>query len=619
MLFKSPEIWDRTRSGTVKARQSQKFNIIKEPTNQKTMEYFKSHSCEQLTLQNVGESVKLCGWIDRRRDHGGVIFLDLRDKSGIIQVTTTENFIEGLRCESVIQVKGIVVARPEGASNPRLFTGDVEIDAEQITILNAFKGNLPFQVSSQQPEEERVGEVARLKHRYLDLRSERMTKNLILRHKTTKVIRDFLETNGFIEVETPILTRPTSEGAREYLVPSRVCEGEWYSLPQSPQLFKQLLMIGGIERYYQFARCFRDEDLRSDRQPEFTQLDLEMGFITQEQIIFIMERLISYIWKTVKNIDLPATFPIITWKESMERYGTDRPDTRYGMELVTVNDIVKDINFKIFSNAVATQGSVKCITIPNGNKLISNVRIKPNGDIFEVAKESGANGLAFIRVRENEEIDTIGSIKDCFTTEMKQELFERTGAKPGDLILFAAGVTTTVNKVLDRVRQFLASDLDLIKEEKWNFIWVVDFPMFEYDPLENRCKAVHHPFCAPNPEDLEMASMRAQAYDLVLNGLELGGGSLRIHDSVLQRSILNFIGMTDVEIDEQFGFLLKALDSGAPPHGGIAFGLDRMIMLLAGESSIRDVIAFPKMQNARCHMSGAPSTVDKSQIEELNL
>jgi aspartyl-tRNA synthetase len=618
-LFKSPEIWDRTRSGTVKARQSQKFNIIKEPTNQKTMEYFKSHSCEQLTLQNVGESVKLCGWIDRRRDHGGVIFLDLRDKSGIIQVTTTENFIEGLRCESVIQVKGIVVARPEGASNPRLFTGDVEIDAEQITILNAFKGNLPFQVSSQQPEEERVGEVARLKHRYLDLRSERMTKNLILRHKTTKVIRDFLETNGFIEVETPILTRPTSEGAREYLVPSRVCEGEWYSLPQSPQLFKQLLMIGGIERYYQFARCFRDEDLRSDRQPEFTQLDLEMGFITQEQIIFIMERLISYIWKTVKNIDLPATFPIITWKESMERYGTDRPDTRYGMELVTVNDIVKDINFKIFSNAVATQGSVKCITIPNGNKLISNVRIKPNGDIFEVAKESGANGLAFIRVRENEEIDTIGSIKDCFTTEMKQELFERTGAKPGDLILFAAGVTTTVNKVLDRVRQFLASDLDLIKEEKWNFIWVVDFPMFEYDPLENRCKAVHHPFCAPNPEDLEMASMRAQAYDLVLNGLELGGGSLRIHDSVLQRSILNFIGMTDVEIDEQFGFLLKALDSGAPPHGGIAFGLDRMIMLLAGESSIRDVIAFPKMQNARCHMSGAPSTVDKSQIEELNL
>lgn len=583
------------------------------------MEYFKSHSCEQLTLQNVGESVKLCGWIDRRRDHGGVIFLDLRDKSGIIQVTTTENFIEGLRCESVIQVKGIVVARPEGASNPRLFTGDVEIDAEQITILNAFKGNLPFQVSSQQPEEERVGEVARLKHRYLDLRSERMTKNLILRHKTTKVIRDFLETNGFIEVETPILTRPTSEGAREYLVPSRVCEGEWYSLPQSPQLFKQLLMIGGIERYYQFARCFRDEDLRSDRQPEFTQLDLEMGFITQEQIIFIMERLISYIWKTVKNIDLPATFPIITWKESMERYGTDRPDTRYGMELVTVNDIVKDINFKIFSNAVATQGSVKCITIPNGNKLISNVRIKPNGDIFEVAKESGANGLAFIRVRENEEIDTIGSIKDCFTTEMKQELFERTGAKPGDLILFAAGVTTTVNKVLDRVRQFLASDLDLIKEEKWNFIWVVDFPMFEYDPLENRCKAVHHPFCAPNPEDLEMASMRAQAYDLVLNGLELGGGSLRIHDSVLQRSILNFIGMTDVEIDEQFGFLLKALDSGAPPHGGIAFGLDRMIMLLAGESSIRDVIAFPKMQNARCHMSGAPSTVDKSQIEELNL
>jgi len=619
LLFKSPEIWDRTRSGTVKARQSQKFNIIKEPTNQKTMEYFKSHSCEQLTLQNVGESVKLCGWIDRRRDHGGVIFLDLRDKSGIIQVTTTENFIEGLRCESVIQVKGIVVARPEGASNPRLFTGDVEIDAEQITILNAFKGNLPFQVSSQQPEEERVGEVARLKHRYLDLRSERMTKNLILRHKTTKVIRDFLETNGFIEVETPILTRPTSEGAREYLVPSRVCEGEWYSLPQSPQLFKQLLMIGGIERYYQFARCFRDEDLRSDRQPEFTQLDLEMGFITQEQIIFIMERLISYIWKTVKNIDLPATFPIITWKESMERYGTDRPDTRYGMELVTVNDIVKDINFKIFSNAVATQGSVKCITIPNGNKLISNVRIKPNGDIFEVAKESGANGLAFIRVRENEEIDTIGSIKDCFTTEMKQELFERTGAKPGDLILFAAGVTTTVNKVLDRVRQFLASDLDLIKEEKWNFIWVVDFPMFEYDPLENRCKAVHHPFCAPNPEDLEMASMRAQAYDLVLNGLELGGGSLRIHDSVLQRSILNFIGMTDVEIDEQFGFLLKALDSGAPPHGGIAFGLDRMIMLLAGESSIRDVIAFPKMQNARCHMSGAPSTVDKSQIEELNL
>jgi aspartyl-tRNA synthetase len=614
----------------------------------------RSHGCGDLRADRVGQTVQLCGWVDRRRDHGGVIFIDLRDRSGTVQITVDPELAGAdpaaraafeavfstashLRNETVLQVEGTVRARPAASLNERLATGAIEVLASAITVLNAVKGNLPFPVSLH--DEENTREELRLRHRYLDLRRARMNGNLRLRHQVVKTIRAFLAGagpaeagEGFIEVETPILTRSTPEGARDYLVPSRVCGGEWFALPQSPQLFKQLLMVGGLERYYQIARCFRDEDLRADRQPEFTQLDLEMSFLDQEQILALNERLIAAIWQETKGIALPLPFPRLTWHEAMERYGTDRPDTRYGMELVTVSDLVADMGFKVFSGAVAAGGSVKVLPVPGGNEAISNVRIKPGGDVFSEAQAAGAGGLAFIRVRENGEIDTIGAIKDNLSEAKKAELLQRTGATPGTLLLFGAGDTATVNKALDRVRQFLARELGLIPADRdndqWHFLWVVDFPMFEFNTGENRLEALHHPFCAPNAEDLgddpaqwaaTLPTARAQAYDLVLNGLELGGGSLRIHDSALQRQVLQTIGLPLEEAERQFGFLLEALDMGAPPHGGIAFGLDRMTMLLAGEESIRDTIAFPKTQQARCLLTQAPAGVANKQLEELHV
>jgi aspartyl-tRNA synthetase len=502
--------------------------------------------------------------------------------------------------------------------------------ASDIVVLNKVTGTLPFPVSVH--DEENTREELRLRHRYLDLRRKRMNDNLRLRALTIQVARRFLEDEGFIEVETPVLTRSTPEGARDYVLPSRVCGGDWFALPQSPQLFKQLLMVGGIERYYQVARCFRDEDLRADRQPEFTQLDMEMSFMDQEQILQLNESLICAIWKSVKGIELPRPFPRMTWHDAMERYGTDRPDTRYGMELVTVSDIVQDMGFKVFSGAVKSGGSVKVIAVPGGNDALSNVRIKPGGDVFSEAQAAGAGGLAFIRVREGGEIDTIGAIKDNLSEEQKAELLERTGATPGTLLLFGAGETAIVNKALDRVRQYLAKELNLIKPDRkndtWNFLWVVDFPMFEFNSDEDRYEALHHPFCAPNTDDLgsdpgqwatTLPKARAQAYDLVLNGLELGGGSLRIHDSALQRQVLQTVGLPLEKAEEQFGFLINALDMGAPPHGGLAFGVDRMVMLLAGEDSIRDTIAFPKTQQARCLMTDAPSSVSEKQLQELHV
>ena len=597
----------------------------------------RSHSCGDLRTDAIDTTVLLSGWVDRRRDHGGVIFIDLRDRSGTVQVTVDPDLgpeafavAEHLRNETVLQVEGRVRARPEESLNERLATGAVEVLAQTLNVLNAPSRNLPFAVSVH--DDEQVREELRLRHRYLDLRRERMRRNLTLRHQTVQTARRFLEEEGFIEVETPVLTRSTPEGARDYLVPSRVCGGEWFALPQSPQLFKQLLMVGGLERYYQVARCFRDEDLRADRQPEFTQLDMEMSFLDQEQILELNERLITRIWKTVKGVELPQPFARMTWHDAMERYGTDRPDTRYGMELVTVSDIVADMGFKVFSGAVATGGSVKCLAVPGGNDKVSNVRIKPGGDVFSEAQKAGAGGLAFIRVRDGGEIDTIGAIKDNLSDEQKQELLSRTGAEPGTLLLFGAGDTATVNKALDRVRQYLAKELGMVKAERdndqWNFLWVVDFPMFEFNSDENRYEALHHPFCAPNIQDLgsdptqwasTLPSARAQAYDLVLNGLELGGGSLRIHDSALQRQVLQTVGLPLEAAQEQFGFLMDALDVGAPPHGGLAFGVDRMVMLLAGEESIRDTIAFPKTQQARCLMTSAPGGVADKQLEELHV
>ncbi|QBE70341.1 aspartate--tRNA ligase [Synechococcus sp. WH 8101] len=597
----------------------------------------RSNGCGDLRKQQIDDQVQLCGWVDRRRDHGGVIFIDLRDRSGTIQVTVDPDLgaeafavAEHLRSESVLQVGGTVRARPEESRNERLATGDVEVLASSITVLNGVKGTLPFPVSIH--DEENTREELRLRHRYLDLRRKRMNDNLRLRAHTIQTARRFLEDEGFIEVETPVLTRSTPEGARDYILPSRVCGGEWFALPQSPQLFKQLLMVGGIERYYQVARCFRDEDLRADRQPEFTQLDMEMSFMDQDEILDFNERLICSIWKAVKGVELPRPFPRMTWHDAMERYGTDRPDTRYGMELTNVSDIVASMGFKVFSGAVKAGGSVKCIAVPGGNDAVSNVRIKPGGDVFSEAQQAGAGGLAFIRVREGGEIDTIGAIKDNLSEEQKQELLQRTGAEAGTLLLFGAGDTATVNKALDRVRQYLARELGLVPADRdndqWNFLWVLDFPMFEFNADENRLEALHHPFCAPNGNDLgsdpaawadTLPGARAQAYDLVLNGLELGGGSLRIHDSALQRQVLQTIGLPEAEAKEQFGFLIDALDMGAPPHGGLAFGLDRMVMLLAGEESIRDTIAFPKTQQARCLMTAAPASVSERQLEELHV
>jgi aspartyl-tRNA synthetase len=555
-----------------------------------------------------------------------VIFIDLRDRTGTVQIVsdpqrTPQSYAdaESLRSEYVVKAVGKVSQRPPESLNDRLPTGQVEIYAESIEILNAVSKQLPFQVATANTEI--IGEKLRLKHRYLDLRRDRMAKNLQLRHQVVKAMRRFLEDEeNFIEIETPILTRSTPEGARDYLVPSRVNLGEWYALPQSPQLFKQLLMVSGCDRYYQIARCFRDEDLRADRQPEFTQLDMEMSFMSQDEIIELNEALICQIFKTVKNIDLPRPFPRITYAESMARYGTDRPDTRFEMELVDVGDIVKDSGFKVFADAIASGGSVKVLPIPNGNDQISNVRIKPKGDIFNEAVAAGAKGIAYIRVRENNEIDTIGAIKDNLNEEQKQELLNRTGAKPGHLLLFGAGDTATVNKSLDRLRLFIAQELKLINNEQINLLWVTEFPMFEWNADEKRYEALHHPFTAPYPEDIEdLTTARAQAYDLVYNGIEVGGGSLRIYQKDIQEQVFQAIGLSTEEAYDKFGFLLEAFEYGTPPHGGIAYGLDRLVMLLAKEESIRDVIAFPKTQQASCLLTDAPATVEPKQLKELEI
>ena len=587
--------------------------------------------CEELNNTDIGKLVNLCGWVDRRRDHGGVIFIDLRDHSGFLQITINPDDgadlfkqAETLRNETVIMVSGIINERPKDSINTNLSTGELELKVKDLQILNQIKNNLPFPVSIH--DYENTKEELRLKYRYLDLRRGKLLENLKTRHKIIKVAREFLDNFGFTEVETPLLTKSTPEGARDFLVPARLSNGEFFALPQSPQLFKQLLMVGGLDKYYQIAKCFRDEDLRADRQPEFTQLDIEMSFISEEEIISFNESLIKKIWKEVLNINFNNAFPRMTWQAAMDNYGTDRPDTRYQMLLKDLGEVLGDIGFNIFTKAIKSGGSIKSITVKGGNSSISNVRIKPGGDIFKVAQDAGAGGLAFIRVK-GDELETIGAIKNNLSEEHIADILKITEAKDGDLILLGAGDKQIVNQSLDRVRQYIAKELNLIDKSKWNFLWVTDFPMFERNEDENRYEALHHPFCSPknikskDSENLkkEIESSTANAYDLVLNGLELGGGSLRIHEANLQREVLKTVGLTDKEIDEKFGFLIEALEMGAPPHGGIAFGLDRITMLIIGADSIRETIAFPKNQQAKCLLTNAPSNVSESQLKELDI
>jgi aspartyl-tRNA synthetase len=586
----------------------------------------RTHYCGTIRTEQIGETITLCGWVDRRRDLGGVIFLHLRDRSGSIQVVSdpvrtpdSYELAETLRSEYVVKITGKVYQRPEESFNTRIPTGTIEVYAEQIEVLNRVQKQLPFQVS--QAENETVREDLRLKYRYLDLRRERMSNNLQLRHQVIKTIRRFLEDrHNFTEVETPILTRSTPEGARDYILPSRVNLGEWFALPQSPQLFKQLLMVSGLDRYYQVARCFRDEDLRADRQPEFTQLDMEMSFMSEEEIINLNEELICQIFKEIKQVDLPRPFPRLTYKEAMDSYGCDKPDTRFDLKLVDVSDIFKDSQFKVFAGAIASGGIVKVLPIPGGNQIVSNVRIKTGGNLFKEATDAGAKGLAYIRVLDDNEIDTIGAIKDSLTVESKQQLLTLTGAKPGDLLLFGAADAATVNKTLDRLRLVLGKELGLIDETQANLLWVTEFPMFEWNADENRLEALHHPFTAPHPDDIgDLKTARAQAYDIIYNGTEIGGGSVRIYQRDIQEQVFTAIGLSTEEANDKFGFLLEAFDYGTPPHGGIAYGIDRLVMLLAGEESIRDVIAFPKTQQAKCLLTNAPANVHPKQLKELEV
>ncbi|HLQ95027.1 MAG TPA: aspartate--tRNA ligase [Pseudogracilibacillus sp.] len=570
---------------------------------------------------NVNETVTLKGWVHRRRDLGELIFIDLRDQSGIVQLVFNPDYskealeiAESLRSEYVIEAEGKVIERDAETVNPNLDTGHIEVTISSIQVINKSK-NLPFLIHEAQD----VSEDLRLKHRYIDLRREDMQRTFQIRHKITKSIRDFLDNHDFLEMETPILTKSTPEGARDYLVPSRVHTGEFYALPQSPQLFKQLLMMSGFERYYQIARCFRDEDLRADRQPEFTQIDIETAFLSSEEIMRMMEEMLQKMMKDVLNKDVTLPFPRLSYDEAMERYGSDKPDTRFGMELITVTDILKDSSFKVFSGPANSGGKVALINVKGNADRFKRKDI--DKELTEYVATYGAKGLAWVKVADG---DMTGPVAKFFSEEEKAEIYERANVEDGDLLLFGADKSQVVHDSLGALRQKIAHDLDLIDESLFNFLWVVDWPLLEYDEESKRYAAAHHPFTSPVDEDVDKLttdpkSVRANAYDVVLNGYELGGGSLRIYDKKIQEDMFEALGFTKEASEEQFGFLLEALEYGAPPHGGVAFGLDRIVMLLANKTNIRDTILFPKTASASDLLTDAPAEVSNKQLEELSI
>jgi len=573
--------------------------------------------CGDLNKKDVNREVTLLGWVQRRRDLGGLIFIELRDRQGIVQVVFNPAVSSGahekaqsLRSEYVIAVIGKVAERPQGTANPKLRTGEIEVLANELKILNVAK-TPPFPVE----DEGEVAEDTRLKYRYLDLRRPWLQRNLILRHKIAKEVRNYFYQSGFFEIETPMLTKSTPEGARDFLVPSRLSPGHFYALPQSPQLFKQILMISGFDRYFQIVRCFRDEDLRADRQPEFTQIDVEMSFVTVEDIRKTMEGLMAHIFKEVLNIALKVPFPVLTYDEAMKRYGADKPDTRFGMELRDVSEALRNSSFQVFKEALKGKGIVRAINVKGGSSLSR----KEIDDLTHFVQNFGAKGLISAKVGSD---GWQSSIQKFITEEEKKAINHRLDAVGNDLLLFVAGPSKVVNQSLANLRLHLGEKLGLIPKEEYRFVWILDFPLLEYDEAEGRYVAVHHPFTGPKDEDIPKLKdhpelVKAKAYDLVLNGSEIGGGSIRNHLREVQSLLFEKLGMGEEEAKERFGFLLEALEYGTPPHGGIAFGLDRLVMILSHAESIRDVIAFPKTQKGTCLMTDAPSRVDSKQLDEL--